>query len=407
MSVLKSYKHTFAACCLGYVAQAIVNNFAPLLFVMFHTEYGISLEKISLLVLVNFGTQLLIDLFSAKFVDKIGYRTSVIAAHVFAAVGMVSLGVLPDLTGNTFAGLCVAVVLYAIGGGLTETIVSPIVEACPTDGKSSAMSLLHSFYCWGSVAVVLISTLALNAFGGGSWRYIAFAWAVLPLANAVYFAFVPIVTLTGEGGGMKISELLRTKLFWILALLMFCSGASELAMSQWASAFAESGLKVSKTVGDIAGPCAFAVLMGLARLLSAKLGRKVDLCKYLAVCAAACIAGYLVAALSPVAVLSLVGCGICGFSVGAMWPGMYSVAAEKCPRGGTALFALLALGGDLGCMLGPATVGFVSGSFGDDLGLGLLVSALFPLLFIVGLILLAVHGKKVSGKNGADEEKTE
>lgn len=394
MGIRNNYRHTIAASCVGYITQAIVNNFAPLLFLTFHSAYGVSLEKISLLVTVNFGTQLAVDLFSAKFVDKIGYRAAAVAAHLFAACGLVCLGFLPDLLPNAYVGLCVSAVLYAIGGGLTETIISPLVEACPTRAKSSAMSFLHSFYCWGSVLVVLLSTLALHIFGVGSWKIIAVVWAAVPLANALYFCFVPIATLTEEGEGMKISELLRTKLFWIFALLMFCSGAAELAMSQWASAFAESGLKVTKTVGDIAGPCAFAVLMGAARLVSGKLGGKISMGKYLAVCAAVCVCAYLLAALSPNAGLSLVGCAVCGFSVGAMWPGVYSVAAEKCPRGGTALFALLALAGDCGCALGPTAVGLVSGAFGDNLNAGLLFAALFPLLLIAGLLLLRLAQKR-------------
>lgn len=394
MGIRNNYKHTLAASYIGYITQAIVNNFAPLLFITFNNVYGVSLEKIGLLVTVNFGTQLVVDILSAKFVDKIGYRASAVAAHIFAAVGLISLGLLPDLLPDPYVGLCVSVVLYAIGGGLTETIISPLVEVCPTEGKSAAMSLLHSFYCWGAVLVILLSTLALRLFGADSWKVIAMAWAAVPVANAVYFCFVPIATLTKEGEGMKISQLLRTKIFWVFVLLMFCSGASELAMSQWASAFAERGLNVSKTAGDIAGPCSFALLMGVARLISGRLSARISMRVYLAVCAAICACSYLVAALSPNAVLALIGCGVCGFSVGAMWPGVYSVAAEKCPRGGTALFALLALAGDCGCTLGPTTVSLVSGALGDNLNAGLLAATVFPLMLIVGLAFLRTSRKK-------------
>lgn len=387
MSIRTSYKHTIAASYIGYITQAIVNNFAPLLFITFHDTYGISLEKIGLLVTVNFGTQLLVDLISAKYVDKIGYRTAIVAAHIFAAAGLIGLGFLPDLFSNPYPGICLAVILYAIGGGLTEVLISPIVEACPTDGKSAAMSLLHSFYCWGSVLVVLLSTVLFSVLGMDSWKTVACLWAVIPLFNVFYFTQVPIASLVEDGEGMSIGMLFRSKMFWILALLMVCSGASELSMSQWASAFAESGLQVSKAVGDLAGPCFFAVLMGSARVFHAKFADRLELSRYMGFCALLCIAGYLLAALSPAAFFSLLGCGICGFSVGVMWPGTFSLASEKCPKGGTAMFALLALAGDTGCSLGPTVVGFVSAALNDNLKTGLLSAVIFPLLLLFGLFL--------------------
>ena len=386
MNIRNNYKHTIAASYIGYIVQAIVNNFAPLLFLTFHNTYHISLDKIGLLVTINFGTQLIVDLISAKFADKIGYRLLAVTAHIFAAVGLIALGFLPDMLSNHYIGICIAVILYAIGGGLTEVIISPIVEACPTNGKSAAMSLLHSFYCWGSVLVVLLSTALFSVLGIDSWKIVACLWAIIPVFNAFYFTQVPISTLVENGESMTITQLLKTKIFWILALLMVCAGASELAMSQWASAFAESGLKVSKTVGDLAGPCFFAVLMGTSRVFHAKIANKVNLTKYLSICALICISSYLLASLSPIAILSLFGCGICGFSVGAMWPGTYSLASEKCTKGGTAMFALLALAGDSGCSLGPATVGFVSNSLNDNLKTGLLTAVIFPVILLAGLI---------------------
>lgn len=388
MSIRNSYKHTIYACYIGYITQAIVNNFAPLLFLTFHTGYGISLERIGLLVTVNFGTQLLIDLLSAKFADRLGYRRLIVAAHLFAAAGLIGLALFPSLLPNAYGGLCLAVVIYAVGGGLTEVLISPIVEACPTDGKVSAMSLLHSFYCWGSVLVVLLSTLLFWIFGTGAWKGIACLWAVIPLANAVYFLKVPIAPLVPDGESMSMSGLLRSGIFWLLVLLMVCAGASELSMSQWASAFAESGLQVSKAAGDLAGPCFFAVLMGLGRVLHAKFAEKINLYFYLGGCAVGCIVSYLLAVFSPVPLLALLGCGLCGFSVSVMWPGTFSLAGEKCPRGGTAMFALLALAGDTGCSLGPTLVGYVSAALGDDLRRGLLTAAVFPLFLLGGLVLL-------------------
>lgn len=385
MAIRNNYKHTIAASYIGYITQAVVNNFAPLLFLTFRSSYQISLEKIGLLVTINFGTQLAIDLLSAKFADRIGYRRLIVAAHIFAAAGLTGLSVLPDLLPAPYIGLCLAVVLYAIGGGLTEVLISPIVEACPIKEKSSAMSLLHSFYCWGSVLVVLLSTALFAVFGMGSWKAIACLWAVIPFFNAFYFSLVPIAPLVEEGEGMTIRALTHSSIFWTLALLMVCAGASELSMSQWASAFAESGLGVSKAAGDLAGPCFFAVLMGSARVFHAKFNAKLNLTQYFYLCTILCITGYLLAALSPFALLSLLGCGICGFSVGIMWPGTFTLASEKCPKGGTAMFALLALAGDTGCSLGPTIVGFVSGALGDNLKLGLLSAIIFPILMLAGL----------------------
>lgn len=387
MSIRNNFKHTVAACYIGYITQAIVNNFIPLLFLTFHEVYNIPLEKIGLLVAVNFVTQIVVDTVSAKLADRIGYRPMVVAAHVFAVLGFILLTVLPDMLPDPYTGICLAIIIYAIGGGLTEVIISPIVEACPTDGKSAAMSLLHSFYCWGSVLVVLGSTLFFYFFGTENWRIAALLWAVIPLFNIFYFMLVPINRLNEDGESMGIRQLFKTGTFRILAVFILCAGASELAMSQWASAFAESGLNVSKTVGDIMGPCFFAILMGSSRVLHAKLGEKIKLEAYLGGSALLCITSYLMAALSPIPVVSLIGCGICGFSVGAMWPGTFSLASERCPRGGTAMFALLALAGDAGCSAGPAIVGFVSGALNDDLKTGLLSAVIFPIILLAGLIL--------------------
>lgn len=387
MSIRNNYKHTIIASYIGYITQAIVNNFAPLLFVTFNKSYGISLSSIGLLVTINFCTQIMVDLIAAKFTDRLGYRKCAVAAHVFAALGMILLGVLPEIMSNSYIGLCIAVVVYAIGGGLAEVIISPIVEACPTDGKSAAMSLLHSFYCWGSVLVVCVSTILFEIFGMEAWNVIACVWAIIPFVNIFYFMLVPINTLNEEGEGMTIAELLHSRLFWILAILMVCSGASELSVSQWASALAETGLNVSKTVGDLAGPCLFAILMGIGRVLHAKIGERIPLTSYLSISAVVCVIGYLMVTLSPLPVISLAGCGVCGIAVAVMWPGTYSLAAKLCKRGGTAMFALLAFSGDIGCSSGPTIVGYVSSAFDDNIKLGLLAATLFPALMIIGIVL--------------------
>lgn len=388
-----NYNHTLNACYLGYITQAIVNNFAPLLFLTFQSQYQISLERIALLVSFNFGVQLVVDLLAARYVDRIGYRVSVVAAHIFGAAGLIGLSIFPNILPNAYAGLLLAVFCYAIGGGLIEVLVSPIVEACPTERKEAAMSLLHSFYCWGHVGVIVISTVFFTVLGIENWRILALIWAAIPAVNAVYFSIVPLQVAEESAEGMPVRTMLRQGIFWILVLLMICAGASEQGMSQWASAFAESGLHVDKTVGDLAGPCLFAFLMGTSRLLYSRMSEKIHLKRAMAGSAVLCILGYLLAAASPWPALSLLGCALCGFSVGIFWPGTFSIAASSCPKGGTAMFALLALAGDLGCSAGPGTVGVVSELFSENLKIGILGAVFFPVLLLAGLKLLK-YGKE-------------
>ena len=392
----QNYQLTMTACFAGYVVQAIVNNFAPLLFLTFQRSFGIPLEQITMLVTINFGIQLLVDLLSAAFVDRIGYRKAVILAQIFAAAGLVLLALLPGIM-SPFPGILTSVMIYAVGGGLCEVVLSPIVEACPTDNKEKAMSLLHSFYCWGHVGVVLLSTAFFAAFGIENWRILAAAWAVIPAVNALLFVKAPVPSLIQEGEtGMSFRELFTSRIFWVLMLLMAAAGASEQGVSQWASAFAEQGLGVSKTMGDLAGPMFFAVMMGLSRLFYGKYGDRIRLDRFMIGSSVLCAASYLCVALAPVPVLGLVGCGFCGLSVGIMWPGGFSKGAAALPRGGTAMFALFALAGDLGCAGGPTVVGMVSGALGGNLKLGILSGVVFPLLVIAGVLLCAGLTRKGS-----------
>lgn len=383
------YQNTMYACFVGYIVQAIVNNFVPLLFLTFESSYGIPLSQITMLITFNFGIQLLVDLLSAKFVDKIGYRVSIVMAHIFAALGLAGLVVLPDLLPNAFAGLLIAVVIYAIGGGLIEVLISPIMESCPSENKEKAMSLLHSFYCWGHVGVVLLSTLFFWFFGIANWKILALLWVIIPVCNGILFCKVPIAPLIEEGEtGMSLRELCKNRIFWILMLMMMCAGASEQAVSQWASTFAEQGLGVSKTIGDLAGPMSFAILMGSARAFYGKFGDRIDLDKFMQASSLLCIVSYLCISLSPSPLFSLIGCSLCGLSVGIMWPGTFSKASAALRNGGTAMFALLALAGDVGCSGGPTLVGFVTGLASDDLKKGILAGILFPILLIVGIVSL-------------------
>lgn len=375
-----TYKTTIGACFLGYIVQAIVNNFIPLLFVTLQDTYQIPLSRITLLVTINFGIQLLVDTAASLWMDRIGYRISGVIAHVCAAAGLILLTILPGIM-DPFTGILLSVVVYAIGGGILEVLVSPVMESCPTDNKEKAMSLLHSFYCWGHVGVVLISTVFFSIAGIGNWRMLALIWSVLPLINAYIFAKTPIAPLISEGErGMSLAELFASKTFWILMLMMVCSGASEQAVGQWSSAFAEKGLQLTKAVGDLVGPMTFAVMMGLTRLFYGRYGDRIHLERFMLGSAVLCVCAYLLISLSPWPVLSVVGCALCGLSVGIMWPGTFSRAAVVLRRGGTAMFALLALAGDLGCSSGPTLVGVISGFFGNQMKIGILAAVIFPMV---------------------------
>ena len=393
MKKQKNYKKTLIACYLGFVTQAISANFAPLLFLTFISTYGITLEKIAMIPLVFYLTQLLIDLAATKFADKIGYRTCVVASQVLSAVGLFLIAILPEVLPVPFLGILISVVLYAVGSGLIEVLVSPIVEACPFENKDGMMSLLHSFYCWGAMGVVLGSTLFFAVFGVENWKILTFIWALVPLYNTFNFIDCPIERLVEEGESMGIRKLLKTPIFWLMIILMVCSGASEASMAQWASAFTESALGVSKTVGDLAGPCLFAMLMGISRVLYGKFSEKLDLTKVMLVCGMMCAGCYLLASLSALPILGLAGCALCGFAVGIMWPGSISISSQKCPGGGTAMFAFLALAGDFGAMVSPAMVGSLSELAGGNLKTGLLAATFFPIVLVVGLIILIKHYK--------------
>ena len=393
----KNYQRTLKACYLGFITQAIAANFAPLLFLKFHADYGISLGRIALISTAFYFTQLVVDIFCARFVDKIGYRKSVVASEVASVLGLVGLAFIPELCADPFAGIITCVIVYAIGSGLIEVLCSPIVEACPFDHKEAVMSLLHSFYCWGSVGVILLSSVFFTVFGIGSWRILACVWALIPLYNIFNFATCPIEHLTEEGKGMTIGQLFRKPLFWVSILLMVCAGASEMAMAQWASAYTEAALGFSKSIGDLIGPCMFAVTMGISRVIYGKYGAKINLNHYMIGSGILCLCCYLLASLSSNPVLGLIGCIFCGFSVGIMWPGTISITSPRLPRGGTALFAFLAMAGDLGGAFGPSLVGTVSQQAGDSLQFGMLAGSIFPLVLIVSLILLGRNAKKKQG----------
>ena len=391
------YRKTLVACYLGFVTQAISANFAPLLFLTFKSSYGITLEKIAMIPLVFYFTQLLIDLAATKLADKIGYRICVVASQVLSAAGLALLAILPEVFPVPFVGLLIAVVLYAMGSGLIEVLVSPIVEACPFENKDGMMSLLHSFYCWGAVGVILGSTLFFSVFGIENWKILTLIWALVPLVNVFQFLTCPIERLVEDGEGLPLRRLLRLPMLWLMILLMICAGASEMMMAQWASAFTESALGVSKTVGDLAGPCLFAVFMGISRVLYGKMSERLNLTKSMLLSGLLCVVCYLLASLSPLPALALAGCALCGFSVGIMWPGTISLSSQRCPKGGTAMFAFLALAGDFGGTVGPTMVGSFSEMAGGSLKTGLFAAVVFPLLLVAALLVLYRRMKRPAG----------
>lgn len=388
MTMQKNYKKTLIACYLGFVTQAISANFAPLLFLTYKEIYGISLDKIALIPFVFYFTQLLVDFAATKFVDKIGYRTCVVVSQLVSSLGLILMAILPEIVPVSFIGILISVILYAIGSGLIEVLVSPIVEACPFENKDGIMSLVHSFFCWGSMGVVLGSTIFFALFGIENWKILTFIWSLVPLYNAFNFINCPIERLVEDGKSMSVRQLLGVPVFWMMILLMICAGASEATMTQWTSAFTESALGVSKTVGDLAGPCMFAMFMGISRMLYGKTSKKLDLTKTMLLCATLCVFCYLLASLSASSVLGLTGCALCGLAVGIMWPGTISISSQKCPRGGTAMFAFLALAGDLGAAVSPTMVGKFSEMSGGNLKVGLFTATVFPIILVIGLIVL-------------------
>ena len=387
-TTIKDYGRTKRACYLGFVTQAIVANFTPLLFMAFHREYDIPIASLALIPAVFYVVQLITDFLCAKF-KNLNYRRSIIISEITSALGLIGLAFLPALFPNPLIGILICVCIYAVGSGLIEVLCSPIIEACPFPNKESMMSMLHSFYCWGAVGVILGSTLFFTLFGLANWRILACLWAIIPLYNILNFATCPIELIVPDSEGMSMSKLLGSRTFWPFLILMIAAGASESSMAQWTSAFAEASLGVDKSIGDLAGPCGFAFCMGLGRLWYGKKGQSVDLRTYMTGAGILCFAAYLTASLSPLPVIAFVGCMVSGLAVGIMWPGSISLTSARIPGGGTALFALLALAGDVGGTLGPSLVGLATKSCENSIQSGLLAASVFPIMLVVSLLILA------------------
>ena len=383
----KSYKTTKIACFIGFVVQAIINNFLPLLFIIFNTRYNLNYEQLGRLLFVNFFVQLIVDALTPALVKRIGYRGAAIACHGLAAAGLFMLGVLPLVFSNQiYACLVASIIVYASGSGIIEVCISPMVELLPGDKKGADMAFTHSFYCWGQAFTVLVSTLLIFLIGQQHWHFIPMFWAIIPLLNMINFMRVPVIEQPDDPISKTANTLFKNRDFWIFAVIMICAGASEITMAEWASLFAQKALGVSKTVGDLLGPCAFAVCMGSGRVIFGLLDGKFNPQKALILNNILCVLCYVGVAVCNIPALSLIACALCGFSVSLSWPGTYSMAARHFPTGGTLMFSILALCGDLGCSIGPWLMGIVANS--TTLETGFLVCSVFPAFMVLTAPLL-------------------
>lgn len=381
-----SYKHTVASCLIGAFCQAIICNFPSLLFITFSITYGIPLGQLTLMITVNFAVQLLTDLVASIVADKIGYRPCLVASHLCSAAGLVLMVTLPEIIPGV-GGFIVAAVAFGIGGGLVEVLVSPAIEACPLKNKTKMMSFLHSCYCWGVVTVVIISSVFFALAGTENWKIMALIWAAVPFFNGLYLCIVPMYSLpkaeAEEIGGKKPRSIFTVGLFWVFFTMMLCSGAGEQAVCQWSSTFIEAGLGVDKTTGDLIGVCGFALTMGIGRVLYGKFSDRLPKKAVLMMCALLSVGNYLLIALAPIPALGLVGCVLCGMTVGVFWPATLSVAAENLPYTTTATFGFLALAGDIGCTAGPTLVGVAQDAFGGNFSIAILMATIFPVALFI------------------------
>lgn len=406
-----NFKHTLVACYTGYIVQAIVNTLSPLLFIIFNEQLGLSLTEISILITVNFIIQISMDVASTFFINVLGYRKSVIIAEFLATVGLLSMAMFTVCIPNKFVALLASTALMSMGGGIIEVVVSPIVEAIPGDEKASAMSILHSFYCWGQLAVVLLTTLFLAIFGMGAWIALPILYAIVPAIGALMFTIVPVNQLEAGEKASSIKKLIRQKGFWLMVIIMVCAGASEVSMAQWGSLFAEVTLGIPKSLGDLLGPSVFAICMGLGRIIFGRVADKIRIERWICASFALCILAYLVTTLFDMPIIASVGFALCGISVAILWPGTYSLGAREISYGGTLIFALFALSGDIGCALGPDLVGIVSDAVSADgngflsalisgsgisagLRTGLLLASVFPAVGFIASLILSIRLSK-------------
>ena len=379
------YIPTKIACYIGYIVQAVVNNFLPILFIAFNNIYGLGYEELARLMVFNFATQMVVDFITPKIVSKVGYKTGAVLSQLTAALGLFLLGVLPRIM-DTYTGIILSIIIYAFGSGLMEVLISPIVEMLPTSDKSGNMSLLHSFYCWGQAFTIIVTTILVMIFGYSRWANIPMLWAIIPFFNTLFFIKVPVIEPSIKTEKFKLKHLIKDQKFLIYMVMMLCAGASEIAMAEWASMFAQQALGISKVIGDLLGPCAFAIFMGTGRIWYAAVSKKLDFSKTLIVLSILCFICYIVVAVCEIPLVALIFCAVCGFTVSISWPGIYSEGAREFPEGSSVMYSVFAMCGDTGCCLGPWVLGIVADSAG--LNMGFLSASSFSVIMILAVLLL-------------------
>lgn len=407
----KEFRLTLMAARMGFFTQALVNNLAPVFFVLFRVLYGFSYLQVGILAALNFTLQLFADITSPNLISRFGYRKCAMTAQALCAVGLILMPGLCILTGGVYISFIIPVLIYSYGAGMIEVLASPIVEAIPDLPENTKMSMLHSFYSWGQMTCVALTTLALHFIGYERWFLIPVLWSAIPIFGIILFSrarldMADMAEKESEKGGR-----LFCRSFVLMLIIMTCAGASEIAMSEWSSLFAEEALGVSKVAGDLFGPCMFALFMGMGRMCHAKFGERLNLSRLIKACSLLCVICYVGAALLRPAAASLIFCALTGLSVSLMWPGALSLAAAR-NNGGARMYGLLAAFGDIGCIIGPVVTSSVS-EFADGneriraigaayglsadktaLRASLLAMALIPLVMLICLSLFSDKGRE-------------
>ncbi len=389
------YKHTIRACYAGTFTMSLVSNLTPLLFVILMDSFGLTFEQVGRLTLVNFMTQIAADLVFSKPVDKWGVRPFVAGGHFLCTIGLVLFALAPMYAPhNTYIWFMVSTVLFSCGGGLLELLLSPIVQAIPGDEKARAMSMLHSFYAWGFILVVVLTTTALGVFGSANWPLIMITWAILPLATGIAFLKVPLAPQVSEEQRTRTGVLLSSAFFVVVVLGIAAGGAAEVSMSQWISAFTERALGLSKQMGDLVGVCMFALFLGIGRASYGKWGGKTDVTTLMLWGAVGSVLCFLGAALIPNPILAMACCAANGLCVSLLWPGSIVTAAARFPLAGASMFAILAAGGDVGAAFGPWAVGAVADVVPSGLRGGLLVGTIYPAIMVVCMLVVRAMNRR-------------
>ena len=387
----QNYKITKYTCYLFYVLQGTLLNLTPLLFVPLMEQYGLSYMKLGALASVNFATQLIVDIVLSKLTDKHRYRISLRLSASAAFIGYMIFAWAPGRLGDPYTWLLIGTVVYSIGAGLMEITISPLIHALPDKAKGKSMAILHSFYAWGVVLTVIVSTSVLAIIGRDKWNFIVTGWLIVPVIGFILSCIMPVPKPeSGENERTAGSFRILIKPAFILFLAMiFFGSCAEAVMTQWSSAFLERAVGLDKLIGDIAGMSMFALMLGLCRMASAALDKKISLSTYMMLGTIGAVICYIIVSVSNVAAVSLIFCALTGFMVGMLWPGTLVLAADAFPKAGAWLFAYLAVAGDLGGVFGPWITGAIADRSGLNAGLG--AAAIFP---VIGLICMIIYKRR-------------